>query len=153
IIRIGSAGSYSPELKLYDVVLASSAWSESTYAHTMSGYTGANVYPCAQLNRALEESAARQNIPVKTGDIHSSDVFYCESSHGGPPRWHALRDEKGLVAVEMEAFALLHNASAAGKKAACLLTISDDLVTHEKATAGERQNSFMDMVKIALGII
>jgi len=154
IIRVGSAGSYLPDLKLYDVVLASGAWSESSYAHTVSGYEDAFTYPGPQLNDMLEESAKKLNIPYRLGVIHSSDVFYRQPWQGeNPPYWHRIRDEKGCVAVEMEACALFHNAKVAGKNAACLLTISDSLVTHEQTTAQERENSFMEMVKIALGIL
>lgn len=154
IIRVGSAGAYLPELKLYDVVLASSAWSESSYAHTMSGCEDATAYPSEHLNRLLEQSARELNIPLRTGAIHSSDVFYREPWQGEqPPYWHAIRDQKSCVAVEMEAFALFHNAKATGKNGACLLTISDSLVTHELTTSEEREKSFTGMMEIALGIL
>jgi len=154
IIRVGSAGSYLPELKLYDVVLASGAWSESSYAHTVSGYEDAFTYPGQELNALLEESAKKLGIPYRLGMIHSSDVFYREPWQGeNPPYWRRIRDEKGCVAVEMEACALFHNAKVTGKNAACLLTISDSLVTHELTTAQERESSFMEMVKIALGAL
>lgn len=151
IIRVGSAGAYSPELKLFDVLLVASAWSESSYAHTMSGCTDHTSYPSADLNKKLEASAASQGIPFQSGPIHSCDVFYREPWQGEPPYWHALRDEKGCVAVEMESFALFHNAKATNKNAACLLTISDSLVTWELTTAEEREKSFTNMMKIALG--
>ena len=154
IIRVGSAGAYLPELNLYDVVLVSGAWTESSYAHTMSGCEDDTAYPSEQLNGLLEQSANRLGIPFLAGVVHSSDVFYRRPRQGeNPPYWHAIRDQKGCVAVEMEAFALFHNAKATGQNAACLLTISDSLVTHELTTAEEREKSFTGMMEIALGIL
>jgi len=154
IIRVGSAGAYLPELNLYDVVLASGAWSESSYAHTMSGCDDEITYPSQRLNDLLEQSADKLGIPCHAGVIHTSDVFYRQPWQGEhPPYWHTIRDQKGCVAVEMEAFALFHNAKATGQNAACLLTISDSLVTHELTTAEEREKSFTGMMKIALGIL
>ena len=152
IVRIGSAGSYSPEAKVYDVVLATGAYSESSYARTQNGCPDDIIAPSAELNRLLEESAARLSIPVHKGVIHSSDVFYRQpSNQPGPAYWEKLRDEKGCLAVEMESFALFHNARVTGKRAACLLTISDSFVSSEITTAEERQTSFTNMMKIALG--
>ena len=151
IIRLGSAGGYLADLALYDVVMATGAWTESSYAHTMSGAQEQIAYPSEQLNKSLAQSASGQNIPLRTGVIHSSDVFYREPWQGEePPYWHGIRDEKGCVAVEMESYALFHNAKATGKNAACLLTISDSLVTWEATSAEEREKGFVNMMKIAL---
>ena len=151
IIRIGSAGSYTPKAKLFDVVLATGAYSESSYAKVQSG-DGADVQlPSEALNQALRESAAAQGIPLIEGMIHSADVFYREPSDETPSYWEKLRDEKGCLAVEMESFALFHNARVLGKHAACLLTISDSFVSPEITTAEQRQTSFTAMMKVALG--
>lgn len=151
IIRIGSAGSYTEKAKLFDVVLAAGAYSESSYALTQSGDTEEIQKPSAELNAALKASAAAQGIPVIEGNIHSCDVFYREPNDEKPVYWERLRDEKGCVAVEMESFALFHNAKVLGKRAACLLTISDSFITPEITTAEQRQTSFTEMMKIALG--
>ncbi|MEF9866405.1 MAG: purine-nucleoside phosphorylase, partial [Oscillospiraceae bacterium] len=132
IIRIGSAGSYSEKAKVFDVVLASAAYSESSYAITQNGYDKDTTYPSEKLNAAIANSAKELNMPLITGVIHSSDVFYREDK---TPYWQKLRDEKGCLAVEMESFALFHNASVTGKNAACLLTISDSFTSHEVTTA------------------
>ena len=71
--------------------------------------------------------------------------FYKENDN-----FKKLYQDKGCMAVEMESFALFHNANVLGKKAACILTISDSLVTHQETTAEERQNAFTSMMKIAL---
>lgn len=151
IIRIGSAGSYTPNAKVYDVVLATGAYSESSYAATQSGFEGDITRPSEELNDILRKSAEAQGIPLIEGIIHSSDVFYRDPpASDGPLYWERLRDEKGCVAVEMESFALFHNARQLGKRAACLITISDSFVSAEETTAEERQTSFTNMMKIAL---
>ncbi len=152
IIRIGSAGSYTEKARLFDVVLATGAYSESSFALTQSGDPDDIQLPNAELNDALRASAAAQNIPLIEGVIHSSDVFYREPSDEKPIYWERLRDEKGCVAVEMESFALFHNAKILGKRAACLLTISDSFVSPEATTPEQRQTSFTAMMKVALGV-
>ena len=152
IIRIGSAGSYTEKVRLFDVVLATGAYSESSYARTQSGDPDTMQLPSAELNDALRASAAAQNIPLIEGNIHSSDVFYREDNGEHPTYWERLRDEKGCVAVEMESFALFHNARVLGKRAACLLTISDSFVSPEATTPEQRQTSFTAMMKVALGV-
>ncbi len=153
IIRIGSAGAYAPDLRLFDVLLAAGAYSESSYALVQSGDTAAVQAPSAALNAALRQSAARQGIPLREGLIHSADVFYREPSAARPAYWERLRDEQGCLAVEMESFALFHNARMLGKNAACLLTVSDSFVTPEAATARERETGFAAMVNVALGAL
>ena len=151
IIRIGSAGSYTEKAKLFDVVLATGAVSESSYAKTQSGFEGHITFPSQELNNKLRASAAEQGIPLIEGNIHSADVFYRQPSDEKPTYWEKLRDQQGCVCVEMESFALFANAQVLGKHAACLLTISDSFVSPEVTTAEQRQKSFTDMMKVALG--
>ena len=146
IIRIGSAGAYVPDLKMFDVVLASAAYSESSYSKVQSGYEDCFGYPSKALNEKLLKAAKDLEIPVKEGVIHSSDVFYRENHDGGEDPVN----DKHCICVEMESFALFNNARVLGKNASCLLTISDSLVSHEATTAEERQTSFTRMMKIAL---
>ena len=144
IIRIGSAGAYSPDLNVYDVVIAESAYSESSYALVQGKEKSDVVYPTKEVNDLLIASAKELNIPVTVSRIHSSDVFYRQ----GSDIQHIL--DKECTAVEMESFALFHNAKVLGKKAACILTISDSLVTYVVTTPEERQTAFTNMMKIAL---
>ncbi len=149
IVRIGSCGAYSDTLNLYDVLLAESAYSESTYAYVQSGtYKQHYTYPSKHLNERLEAAAHELAIPITKGTIHSSDVFYRERFDD----YKTIRDDHGAIAVEMEAFALFHNAKQLGKNAACLLTVSDSLVTKEATSAKERQNAFTNMMEIALSL-
>lgn len=147
IIRIGSAGAYTQELHLFDLVLADSCWSESTFALAQAGQEGNIQYPSQDLNETIKQAAAKLNIPVLEKRIHSSDVFYHEAN---VPDHNDFYQEQGCVCVEMESYALFHNAKILGKNAACLLTISDSLVTDEHASAMERQTSFSQMMEVAL---
>lgn len=146
IIRIGSAGSYSEKANVYDVVLADSAYSESSFAKVAFNYEEDVLKPSAELNERLLDSAEKLGIDVITGRIHSSDVFYRDSGTS----WEELRDNHDVLCVEMESFALFANAKKLDKKAACILTISDSFVTQEVTSAEERQTAFTKMMEIAL---
>lgn len=147
IIRIGSTGSYVPELKIRNVVLAESVWSQSSYARVQNGYDKEIILPSQELNDKILKAAERVQIPLVLTRVHSSDVFYRENHMESFREIHA---RTGCTCVEMESFALFHNANVLGKKAACLLTVSDSLCTQEITTAEERQNTFTDMMKVAL---
>ncbi len=153
IIRVGSAGSYTEKAKIFDVVLATGAVSESSFAAVQSGMVGDFALPSATLNDALRASAKAQGIAVIEGNLHSSDVFYRSVSDAQPSYWEKLRDERGCVAVEMESFALFANAKAFGKNAACVVTISDSFVLPEMTTAQQREKSFTQMMELALGAV
>jgi purine-nucleoside phosphorylase len=140
IVRIGSCGAYAAELELYDVLLADAAWSESSYALTQNGEKRSTLYPSKNLNEKLLVIAKDLNIHVTTGTIHSSDVFYRENF----TEFNNIRDQHGCIAVEMESYALFHNAKILGKNAA--------LVTAEATSATERQYAFTKMMDIALGM-
>jgi len=146
IIRIGSAGSYSEKANVYDVVLADSVYSESSFAQVAFNYDEDVLKPSLELNNLLKEKASALGYPVIEGRIHSSDVFYRDSGK----TWENIRDEHDVLCVEMESFALFANANKLDKKAACILTISDSFVTQEVTSAEERQVSFTKMMEIAL---
>jgi len=146
IVRIGSAGAYRADLDLYQVVLVESAYSESTYALTQNGELQNVLYANPTLTDKMESIAKDLDISIHRGRTHSSDVFYRENFM----QYEYIRDEFGCDCVEMESYALFHNANVLGKKAGCLLTISDNLVTHEETTSEERQNAFTKMMEIAL---
>jgi len=146
IIRIGSCGAYTTDLNLYDVILTTEAWSESTYAKVQSGYDNDTIDASLTLNSKLEKIAEDLEIKIHKLRVHSSDVFYRENYE----EYKDIYENQGCACVEMEAFALFHNAKVLGKKAACLLTVSDNLVTHELTTSEERQEAFTNMMKMAL---
>ncbi|MBR1474980.1 MAG: purine-nucleoside phosphorylase [Muribaculaceae bacterium] len=147
IIRVGSAGSYTDRLAVQDVVLADSCYSESSYALVHNGVTDKVLYPSEEVNRVIWQTAEELGITLQTGEVHSSDVFY---SGPNAETWQSIRERTSVDCVEMESFALFHNANVLGKRAACLLTISDSFISHVELTAEERQNSFRTMMTLAL---
>lgn len=144
IIRIGSAGSYSAQLDVLDVVLAKEAYSESSFAKTQGGYDKDTILPGKHINDVIIQAAKDANIECKLARVHSSDVFYSNDA------WQNIHERTKCDCVEMEAFALFHNANVLGKNAACLLTISDSFVSKRELTSDERQNSFKNMMTVAL---
>ena len=146
IIRVGSAGSCVEDVKIFDVVLTKGAFSETAYAKEMDGDTSDIQYSSEEVNNKLIESAKELGIPMHESIVLSSDCFYNDRKE----EVNKLVSSKGCVAIEMESFALFHNAKNLNKKAACLLTISDSLITHEETTSEQRQTNFKNMMKIAL---
>ena len=145
IIRIGSAGAYLEELKLYDVILAEQSYSESSFAKAQNNEIYHTLKSSHQLNAIIEQTAQELNIKLTSGTIHSSDVFYHDNSiyMEEVSKYHCL-------ACEMESFALFHNAKLLGKNASCILTISDNLVTKEETTSEDREKGLNDMILLAL---
>ena len=147
IIRVGSTGSYSERLPMKSVALVKGSYSESTYALAQSGDTDKMQYPDEELNQLIESVSQEVSIPVVKTNTHSSDVFYYEGDLEQPEK---MVEEQDALCVEMESFALFHNAKVLNKKAACLLTVSDSLSTNEHLSADERQTSFNEMITLAL---
>ena len=145
IIRIGTCGAYTTDLKLFDLINVERAFSESTYAKYAFGYLTEHFYHEGNAYAAINDTAAKLNLDVKKGAIHSSDVFY-RSSTGTPE----IASVNNCMAVEMEAFALFANAKQLGKSAATLLTVSDIIPTHEQISADEREKALLPMMKLAL---
>ncbi len=145
IIRVGSAGAYTTELKLFDVVLATSAFSTSNFAYDQNGCEDIIIKSSEELNEKIRRASDKNNINLIEGTVHSSDVFYSEVDD-----INELYNNYGCLAVEMESFALFHNANILGKNATCLLTISNSLITNEETTAKERETAFNDMIILAL---
>ncbi|BBU47384.1 purine-nucleoside phosphorylase [Mycoplasmopsis felis] len=147
IIRIGSAGSYVKDLGLYEVVLASEAFADSdAFRRIALGKTGNISLPSSNLNKEIKEIAQKLGTKLHEGRVHSSDVFYSVV-----PLEQRIKDTQSIC-VEMESYALFTNAEATGKEAACLLTISDNLITKEETSSAERQTAFTKMMEIALNL-
>ena len=134
IIRIGSCGAYTKNLDLYSLIL-----------------NGENVpysEGSIELNNKILECADARGDQILFGNIYCTDVFYSELEN--PTR---LYNDHKCLGVEMESFALFLNAKKLNKKAACILTVSDNLITGALATSEERQNSFTKMITLALDSI
>lgn len=147
IIRVGTCGAYTKDLNVFDIILVNDAFSNSSYAKEQNGCEDHIMHSSSTLNFYLREAAENLNIPITIANIHSSDVFYRKNDN------YKELALQGYLAVEMESFALFHNANALNKKAACLLTVSDSLVTKEETTSEEREKAFTKMVEIALNSI
>lgn len=145
IIRIGSAGGITDDIKVRDIVIGMGASTNSNYAaqYQLPG-TFAPIADYSLLSRAVT-AANENNIKVVVGNVLSSDTFYDDNKEA-----NSLWKKMNVLAVEMEAAALYMNAARAGKKALCILTISDHVFTGESLSAEDRQISFKDMMKIAL---
>ena len=145
IIRIGSAGSMSPDVKVRDLVFGMSACTNSSFA---SQYDLPGTFaPTADFDllRRSVDIAEKMGLNYHVGQLFSSDVFYNDDPTV-TEKWRKM----GVLAVEMEAAALYMNAARLGKRALAVCTISDSLITGEALPAEERQNSFREMMEVAL---
>lgn len=145
IIRVGSAGSATEKVGVKSVVLVDNSCSNSAYAYVQNKEQRTKLPSNKELNEKIENTAKKLNINITKADVFCSDAFYNETQTP-----EILFNEYGCVAVEMESFALFHNANIANKKASCILTISDSLVTHEELSSHERQTGFDEMITLAL---
>lgn len=152
IIRIGSAGGITENVKVNEIVAAMGACTDSAYAKSFNiPGTFAPIADYGILNTCVE-TGGEMGLSIKVGNMLSSDVFYKDELYSegngltNRERWAKM----GVLAEEMEAAALYMNAARAGKKALCICTISDNLVTGESLSSEERQTSFDTMITLAL---
>jgi len=145
IIRIGTCGAYTKKMKLFDLINAETACSESTYAECAYGYKKDSFKHQGDAFDIINLTAAELDLELKTGPIHSGDVFY-RAEKGKP----AIVKKYKCLAAEMEAFALFANARYLKKSAATLLTVSDIIPTHERISADEREKALLPMMNLAL---
>ena len=147
IIRVGSIGSIKEDVNLKDIVVATSASTNSNYHknfHLDGIISGAASY---KLVKAVDEAVNKMGLSskVKFGQILSSDTFYTDEKDNDL-KWAKM----GVIGVEMEGYALYLNAARAGKNALCMATVSDQLVKKQFLSADERQLSFDEMLTVAL---
>ena len=147
ILRVGSAGAMSEKLHLRDIVLGEGACTDSNFGaqYRVQG----SFAPIADfgLLRLAASVAEERGLNYAVGNLYSSDVFYNDDPDV-TAHWRKL----GVLAVEMEAAALYMNAARTGKKALAVCTISDHLLTGEATSAEERQNTFREMMELALEV-
>ena len=147
IIRIGSCGANRPDIKVMDIVLAEKAFSTETFAKEAHGYDDKLIEGSQMVADTIREVAKENNIKMHEGNIASGNVFYSSVRDD----WEKLEKENGVIAAEMEAFALFANAKATNKNGACLLTVSDSKYDEKNnLTAEARQNAFDAMMVLAL---
>ena len=144
IIRIGTAGSYKEDLEVYDILLADSIYSNTTFEEESGRPNVEILNTSAELNSVIMNTARMSNVPLKVGRIHSSEAFYTDNKD------LSKELELGCMAVEMEAYALVSNANKFLRKATALLTISDNLITHVEIDSASREKKLDEMIVLAL---
>lgn len=146
LIRIGSCGAMQASVKLGDIVMAAGASTDTNYAHQyhLPGTFSASA-TFSLLRKAVDE-AEKNGFPYVVGNVVSSDIFYNDTNES------EIWAKMGVLAAEMESYALYCNAARAGVNALAIFTVSDSLVTKEEMSAEERQIGFTNMMKVALGV-
>jgi len=150
IIRIGSCGSNAKDIKLLDVILSTSSYNEGGFAYNFNNKDVHEVEANEELNNLIIQTAKENNINIRVGKTACCEVFdaYMEDY-----RIFLKRCPEGLLASEMEAFALFYIAKYLNKKAACLLTVSDSKYDTRIVSSEDRQNSLTTMIELALETI
>ncbi|MBR4177853.1 MAG: purine-nucleoside phosphorylase [Bacilli bacterium] len=144
IIRIGTAGSYDANLKVYDVLLADSVYSITNF-DIESGKEDLEILnTSAELNSVIMNTARIKGVDLKVGRVHSSEAFYTDNND------YSKYTDLGCKAVEMETYALVYNANRFMKKATALFTISDNLITHDLIDSEARERKLDEMITLAL---
>ncbi|MFT5163442.1 MAG: purine-nucleoside phosphorylase [Alteromonadaceae bacterium] len=148
LIRIGSCGGIKSDVNLRDIVIAMGATTDSPVNNNrLKGLNYSAIATYSLLEKAVK-SAREQGIEAKVGNILTTDIFYHSDDS-----IYALLDKYGILAVEMEAAGLYGVAAEFNANAIAICTVSDHVVTGESLSSDERQNSFDDMVKIALEML
>ena len=148
IIRIGTSGSFSPDIKLLDVVLSSGAYCKSYFDQLLDGVDVDFMQSSTELNRQIMNKAKERNLDLKVGKTITSDVFdlYCDDED----RFRGNFPDMNFLAVEMEAFGLFYIANKLGREASCLMTVVDSLYDKRSLTSEERETSLNNMIEMAL---
>ena len=143
IIRVGTCGVYNPEFKVGDVAVAINSVSTSNYRNIFKG--DVNIIPASKkLIKVAEKTAKKTGSSARFGNVYCSDAFY------GDDKQKEIIDTHNCFGVEMETTALFKNALDSKKDAIAILTVSDNIVTHEQMTPKEREQSLINMITFAL---
>ena len=144
IIRIGTMGSYT-NLNLRDIVLVTNSITNSNFGKYLCNYSYNYVAADDSLNNIVETVANNLNIQLHKGNIYSSDVFYEQNNN-----FREKVEKFSVLGVEMESFALFTVAKMLGKKASCLLMVSDSFNNSDKLSSKEREQGLDDLIVLAL---
>lgn len=152
IIRIGSCGSYSRDLKLFDTIIVDKSYTEANFAYAWTEKESHIAEANMEVNRVLEEKAKELKIPYARGNTLCNEAFdgYLADI---PSFIRRFPKDLNIIACEMEAFALFYMANYFGKDAACLLTVVDSYYTKQESTSEEREKSLNHMIRLALECI
>ncbi len=144
IIRIGSCGSLKPSIKLLDLVLATSAYSKTSFDELIDNKDLNEVESSTITNNSIESTADRLNINLNIGKIITSDAFYTADN------FLDSFPKADYLAVEMEAFGIFYLAKKFNREASCILTVVDSKYTKEEVSSEDREKSLDKMVLLAL---
>ena len=146
IIRIGSAGGLAPQVEMRDIILGQAACTNSNFAQQYK--LPGTIAPIADfgLLRRAADVCEKMKVRYHVGNLLSTDVFYC------PPEDNEAWAKMGILGAEMEAAALYLNAAAAHKKALGIMTVSDHVIKGGSLSPEDRQNTFTQMMEIALEV-
>ena len=145
IIRIGTCGAYTDELKVFDLLNVEFAASESTYAKFAWDIEDERLKHQVTTFDMINQTSKDLSLEIKPTTIHTSDIFYRKSQD-----LPAIAEKYNCSAVEMEAFALFANAQYLGKNAATILTVSDIIPTGDHISADQREKALKPMIELAL---
>jgi purine-nucleoside phosphorylase len=151
VVRVGSCGALTERVAVRDVVIASGACTDSSMNRiAFEGLDYAPVADFGLLRRAVDAAQARAAAAETGFGVHVGLIFSSDSFYAARPELTRRMVDYGVLAVEMEASALYTLAAKHGRRALAVCTVSDHVVTGEETTAAERQQTFSDMVEIAL---
>lgn len=145
IIRVGTCGSYRKEVKVRDIVVATGACSNSNYASQFNLNGIFSAIGDFSLLESCHEVCKTKDVKAHFGNVLTSDIFYNDNKEFWK-KWASL----GVLAVEMETYALYINAAALNKKALTIMSVSDSFVSKEITDSSERETGFKTMMEIAL---
>ncbi len=151
IIRIGTCGVVSPEVKVPELILATSAYSESNFAYTFDDYKEHITYPSKDLNEKIINTAKELNYTLHVGDVTTMDVFgpYIDYDRV----LNRMPKDLNVIGEEMEAFGLFHIAHHFNREASCILTAVDSKFSDVVLSGEAREKSLNDMITLALEAI
>ncbi|UTA48268.1 purine-nucleoside phosphorylase [Simiduia sp. 21SJ11W-1] len=145
IIRVGSCGAVSDDIKLRDLVIGMGACTDSNVNRVrFKGYDFAAIADYSLLEKAVNAARAR-NLPVRVGNVFSADLFYTPDTE-----MFQVMAKYGVLGVEMEAAGLYSVAAEMGGKALAICTVTDHILRGEAMAAADRQTSLTDMIELAL---
>ena len=143
IIRIGTVGAYSSKLNLTDLILVDKTYSETSYGKEQNNSSEKLISSSKILNEFIQNTAKNLKYNLIVGNIHCSDAFYSDLDYSPALKYNCL-------GVEMESYALFHNANVLGKNASCILSVSNSFVKPDELTPIERQTSLDKMILLSL---
>ena len=145
IIRVGTCGAYQENVHVRDIVVAVGASSNSNYASQFNLNGNFSAIADFSMLRACDKVCKNYDVTTHFGNVLTTDIFYDEDPYYWK-KWAKL----GVLAAEMETYALYINAARFNKKALTIMSVSDSLVSKEETTSKERENGFKNMMEIAL---